>query len=276
MVVKKQMQLNKKPKLLGTWIAKNNKTISAMQVYGDNIYVIDSQNNQICRYSKLSGAPNGLFLAPNNTLSAAEMKDGTVYVVTRDGKVLRYKGEKLAGEVKELKDVKRPVWMLTDSADNIYVVDAEKNVVSKYDNAFNKIGDIGNKGNDEEKINGVGRIYLGPSDSIYALDAGAGGKSYLVKIFDSKGKFENTWKIQNIKKLSGLEALAITQEGDVYINDFNASQVLAYDKKGNTKCIFYTDKTGAVKVTYPGFIAGGLDGTIEVASSNMYVFESIK
>jgi len=271
-IIQKQIKFSKKPTFKSTWSASSNKAISGIQVYGESAYVIDAANNQVCRYDKTSGKLTGIYQAKINTCSAAEGKDGIVYVLIADGTILKFKGEKPAGEIKIIDGVTKASWITVDSLGNFYVADNDRKAIVKLDQNFVKLLEFAGVGTTKDKLASLGKIYMSPMDEVYVLDA----VTKEVKAFSSEGKFLKAFKVTNIEKFSGLEALAISPGGDVYVNDFNGSMILEFGKDGKIKGKFDTDSNGSFKVSYPGVVAGGSDGIIIVSSANIGVFEEIK
>ena len=101
----------------------------------------------------------------------------------------------------------------------------------------------------------------------------AGSKT--VNVFTSKGGFIRKFEVA-IERLIGLENLAITTDGNVYINDVGGSQIVVQDDKGKVLSRFSRDIGGAYNMVAPAGLSGGLDDKIVVSSHSIAVLEAIK
>ena len=71
--------------------ATNNTSVKDLTVYGNNLYVLDNQNNQIFKYPESGGSfANGqpwIKEELNTSQTSSLTIDGSIYIVTNDGSI---------------------------------------------------------------------------------------------------------------------------------------------------------------------------------------------
>ncbi len=266
-VVKRQISMSKKPVFVGEWRPQYKGQIG-MPVWRDHLYVIDNSSNMVTKYDKMNGAVIDAYPVEKNPKWVAETSAGDTIILLYDSnELLKYTGNKLTGKIL-IKEVKDPVGMVIDSEDNIYLSDNASPRIYKYNLNGEKISEFGGR----DKIRKAGRIFIDKDDNLYLLDI---TKPYYVKVFSKDGKFLRQFELK-IKKLVGLECLAITHDGNIYINDMNETKIVVFSPKGKLLGKFDTDIDFKYKIGVPGAFSGGLDNYIYVGSYSVAIFEPIK
>jgi hypothetical protein len=268
--LKMQVSINKRPALIASWNPEYKGQIG-MPVYNDHLYVIDNNLNQIKQYSKIDGKLLIVYELQAVPKWVVETSTGaTLIAVQNSPDLLKYEGKKLAGKV-SLKEVKDLGCIAIDSKDDLFVSDNATGKIIKYGPDGVKTGEFGGLGGGNNQFLQIGRIFRDTKDNIYAIDAGA----LKVKIFSPKGDFIRDFKLK-LKKLSGLEALAITPDGNIYINDLADSMIYVYSQTGKVIGKFDRDLGNRYKIGSPGAFSGGVDGNLYVGSYSLAVFQAIK
>lgn len=266
-VVKKQITMSKKPVLVGEWRPQYKGQIG-MPVWREHLYVIDNNSNLITKYDKMNGTIIDAYPVDRTPKWVVESSTGdTIILLYGSDELLKYTGNKLTGKIL-IKEVKDPVNMTIDSQDNLYISDGASPKIYKYNLNGEKILEFGGR----DKIRKAGRIFIDKDDNIYLIDM---AQPYYVKIFSSDGKFLRKFELK-LKKLIGLEALAITHDGNIYVNDMNESKIVVFSPKGKLLGKFDTDIDFKYKIGMPGAFSGGLDNYLYVGSHSLAIFEAIQ
>ncbi len=266
-VVKKQITMSKKPVFVGEWRPQYKGQIG-MPVWRDHLYVIDNNSNMVTKYDKMNGTIIDAYPVEKTPKWVAETSTGdTIILLYGSDELLKYTGNKLTGKIL-IKEVKDPAGMVIDSEDNIYLSDNASPRIYKYNLDGEKILEFGGR----DKIRKAGRIFIDKDDNLYLLDIAV---PYYVKVFSTDGKFLRKFELK-IKKLIGLECLAITHDGNIYINDMNESKIVVFSPKGKLLGKFDTDIDFKYKIGMPGAFSGGLDNYLYVGSHSVAIFEPIK
>ena len=266
-VVKKQISMSKKPVFIGEWRPQYKGQIG-MPVWRDHLYVIDNNSNIITKYDKMNGTVIDAYPVEKTPKWVVETSTGDTIILLYDSdELLKYTGNKLTGKI-SIKEVREPVGMVIDSQDNIYLSDNSSLKIYKYDINGEKILEFGGR----DKIRRAGRIFIDKNDNIYLIDT---MQPYYIKVFTADGKLIRKFELK-LKKLSGLEALAITHDGNIYINDVAESKIIVFSPNGKLLGNFDTDIDYKYKIGVPGAFSGGLDNNLYVGSYSLAIFEAIK
>lgn len=266
-VVKKQIAMSKKPVLVGEWRPQYKGQIG-MPVWRDHLYVIDNNSNIVTKYDKMNGTVIDAYPVEKTPKWVVETSSGdTIILLYGSDELLKYTGNKLTGKI-PIKEVKDPAGMVIDSQDNIYLSDNLSPKIYKYNLNGEKIAELGGR----DKITKAGRIFIDKDDNLYLIDI---AQPYSVKVFSPEGKLLRKFELK-LKRLVGLEALVITHDGNIYINDINDSKIIVYSPKGKLLGKFDTDIDYKYKIGVPGAFSGGLDNYLYVGSHSLAIFEAIK
>lgn len=266
-VVKKQMTMSKKPVFVGEWRPQYKGQIG-MPVWKDHLYVIDNNSNIVTKYDKLNGTVIDVYSVDKTPKWVVETNSGdTIILLYNSTDLLKYSGNKLTGKI-DIKEIKSPEGMTIDSEDNIYLSDGATSRIYKINLTGEKLLEFKSR----DKVKRIGRIFIDKDDNIYAIDT---GKPYYVVVFTKDGKFLRKFELK-LKSLSGLEALAITSDGNVYVNDMNESKIVVFSSTGKLLGKFDTDIDFRYKMGLPGAFSGGLDDRLYVGSYSVAIFEAIK
>jgi hypothetical protein len=222
-------------------------------------------------YDEMTGNFLGKYALPQGIISMARLSNGDVLALTSANTVVRFtsiKAKPSAGIPVEGCSAAR--YIAADSKDNVYIADSGRNIIIKCDKALKKTAEYG-----KDKLTGLKRVFIGPQDSIYAMDSLSPGK-LTVKIFSADGVMKKQFNVLNNALLSGLEGLAVTPGGEVYMNSTGANSVLCYGPDGNLLGAIRSAAGNDTPFSYPPGIAGGMDGKFIVATYSMLVLQDIK
>ncbi len=274
-VTKKSMAENKRPEFVGSW-TKINLGYTHCVVYGDNFYMVDNERGQIYVYEKLTGKSKQVLNLEEGVFGIAQLSDGKMYVLHKNNllSILSSDG-KVTNKINFGTGNFSYIWIDVDSKDNVYLVDGINAKIIKFSPNMEKISEFGGKGSSKDKFTfNPGKAIVGPFDEIYCLERGEKNQAN-VKVFDANGKFKRMFQVKHLKQITNLENLAISPDGDVYINDFGASKVVIYNNKGKYMGTFDTDSNKQFLITYPGSICGDKD-YFYVATHKIGIFKYIK
>ncbi len=267
-VMKKQAQLNKKPILSNFWVSQQ-KGITGMSISNENLFIIDGPHNEVQRYNKKIGDLLDVFVTEKPPVGAVEFANGDVgIVVANDPYLTIYSNKKIKKKIL-LEGISQPYGIVGTADDIFFVSDNITGKIVKFSVDGKKIMDFGGKGEAPGRFVGGTKLFKDKDDNIFALD----GKT--VQVFNSNGKFLRRF-ILKIEKTSGLENLAITPDGNVYVNDFNGSRIMVFNQKGKNLGNFIKDSSGTFSITYPAALAGGFDGFIYVSTHKLAIFQPIE
>jgi len=271
--VNKETKMSKGPELITSWHG-SYKGMWGINQCGNYIYAMDHDQNQIHKYNKMTGELVAVYTAgKQEAIWATEDMEGITYVLVKNSNViLKFKDKKPAGTL-TLEDVKTPNNnMVINSKDMLYITDTSNSKIFEYDLDGEKKAEFGGNGQGNAQFKtGIGRIFVDGKDNLYVLSSPV----ETVKEFDQDGKFIREWKL-GIKAPLGFENLAIAPDGNIYVNDFNDSQVLVFTQAGKLIGRFNRDLSGNFIITAPASITGGNDGQIYVCTHDIGVFKPIK
>jgi sugar lactone lactonase YvrE len=182
------------------------------------------------------------------------------------GNFIRAFGEGLAA---------RPHGMRIDSQDNIWITDVLDNTVMKLNPQGQIVMTLGKRGPAGEWNEAEGsRLFNQPVDVAFGANGdvfvaqGHGGPDPRVFRFDKNGRLITQWsgKVEGSGAFTFPHTIALDPQGDVYIGDRMAKQILVFDPNGRYKrtihndnlvCGFYVGKDRQLYMT------SGFDGQIE-------------
>lgn len=268
-VVSKQGRANKKPILISTWDVKYGGQIG-MPVSGNHLYVIDSNWNQIQKREKINGKHIITYKFDITPLWAGENSAGEVFVMLRNqDKIFKMEGTKPVEYIKG--GLQKAINFVIDSDDNFVVADGGSAKIIKFNPQGEKMLEMGGRGSGKGKFFNIGKVTIDHKDNIYAIDTGT---PLMVKSFSKQGDFIREWKLP-LARLHGLENLAVTNDGNVYINDWNDATIKVFNSRGKALGKFTHNEGMTYKIGAPGAFSGGWDNYIYVGSHNVAVFEPI-
>ena len=141
--------------------------------------------------------------------------------------------------------------MVIDNQDNIYISDSVAGKIVKFDIAGNKIAEFGGRGTGKGQFIRLGKVSVDSKGNVYAI---AMADPIMVKVFSPEGKFVKEWKLP-LTSLTGLESLAITDDGNVYINDMREAVIKVFNNNGKPLGKFVNDAGMTYKIGVRAFPA---------------------
>lgn len=266
---------SKKPVYVTGWDSLY-KGYNASGIYGNYLYVTELDNGDVYKNDKSNGTLVKMLSFPDGAFRAVADSKDNMYILTKKGDVLEVDGN----TYKTIRTIKpsgmqNADWMDIDSKDNFYLASGVTNQIAKYGPDFTKILSFGGPTEDKSSLIGLGKIFIGPEDNIYAMNSFKQG-GIEIKIFDNKGKFIRSWPITNIKAFDSLTQAVIVSNGDVYINSYTAGRVYAFTGSGKFLGSFDSDKTGKFQIINgAASLTGGKDGELYIFSHRIDVVKSI-
>lgn len=271
MIAMKQKKLNQKPVLVSSW-GLQYKSQSGQPVSGNHMYIIDTGANQVKKYDKLSGELKEVFMFDSVPAWAQEDSGGNVFVM------LRGPDRIVKMQSKEKFDM---FLMLESGGINNFIInsngefgvsDGKSGQITTYNPRAEKMSQFGGRGTGKGQFMSLGRIFTDNKDNYYAFDISDALK---IKVFSNTGKFVKEFKLQT-KKHNSSDALAITNDGNLYYNDWNEAVIKVFNNNGKYLGQFNMDKAMKYKMGIPGSISGCRDNLVHVGSHNVAVFEPVK
>lgn len=130
-------------------------------------------------------------------------------------------------------EMERPIRMTDDSSGNIYVTDAERKAVLKFDSSGHYLGQFGQKGKSRERLSLPQNILL-TKDNILVHDLKAGR----IQCFDLEGNFIKSTKVYKNK----IHDMAVNEDGLLFIartlSDEDSSLIDAFSPDGISRYSF--------------------------------------
>lgn len=260
--VKKSVQFNKKPSVVVSWSPKYLGQ-AGMPVSGNHLYVLDNGALEVKKYSKMEGNLMDVYRFKDVPRWAAETKAGeTLIMITGSDKILKYSGKKETGTI-TIPGLSAVPNFVIDSSDNLYFPDTNSAKIIKYSLSGEKLLEFGGRGSNKGAFIRLGKIFADNKDNIHAMEF---AEPYKVKVFSSDGKFIREWLLK-LKSIKGPESLAITHDGNTYVNDMNENCVQVYNQKGQQIGKFKSDISGNFGVGIPGALSGGQDNFIYLSGT---------
>lgn len=270
-IAMKQKRLNQRPVLVSTWNLQY-KGQSGKPVSGSHMYIIDTGANQVKKYEKISGALKEVFMFDSVPAWAQEDSAGNVFVLLRGpDRIVKMQSKDKFEQFMSFENGGINNFIINSNGE-FAVSDGKTGQITIYNAQAEKVNQFGGMGTGKGNFVRLGRVFIDHKDYYYAFDA---TDTLKVKIFSNKGKFVKEFKVQT-KMHNPMDALAITNDGNIYYNDWNDSVVKVFDNNGKYQGQFNTDKDMKYKIGAPGALSGGPDNLVYVGSYNVAVFEPIK
>lgn len=208
---------------LGNYDGLINLPASLAVDSSDNIYVTDTNNNRIEKFSN-----DGKFLAKWGTYgtSSGEFNLPTGIAIDSGGNI--YIADQSNNRIQEFdstgKYIKEfslpnlfPARIAVDSTGNLYFTDQPKNILVKFANNGQELARVGSLGTDEGKFDSPSGIVVDKNADVYVVDTG----NDRIQKFTSDGQFLTKWGSSgtgNDQMLSPT-GVAVDSSGNVYISD---------------------------------------------------------
>lgn len=271
-VMKKKVRENKKPVIAARWKAGNGYTgLTSMYNYGSSLYVVDGTRGTMLQYETMTGKFVKKFELPPGLYSMAQLSNGDVLALTAGNALVRFpsgSSKPMAGKV--LESCSGVSFIASDSKDNVYAVDSTRNLLVKFDRELKKTAEYG-----QGKLISPKKAFIGPNDSVYVLDY-AQPKKVMVKIFTGAGELKKQFFVLGKKPSTNYESLAVTPEGNLYINNMAGNSIMCYSSDGKLLGSFNSTLDGSTGINSPAGICGGMNGTFVIPTFDMLVLQNIK
>jgi hypothetical protein len=261
-----------KPVLVAHWTPGNGYTgVTSMYSYRDNLYLLNSQTGVMLEYGLLTGKFLQKYDIPSGFYSMAMLSNGDMLALSAGNTLIRYP----AGSDKPLPAVVLAggvnlASIAVDSKDELLALDGEKNTVIKYDAKLNRICEFG-----EGTLKGARKVFAGPKDSVYVLDFEPKAGLY-VKIFSKNNRFVRKFEVMEPARMSGLEGLAVTASGNVYVNDYGGNNVEYFSADGRPIANFNSLSDDITMIKYPSTLCNCINGELVISSLEVFVTNGIK
>jgi outer membrane protein assembly factor BamB len=271
-VMKINMRMGKKPVVLARWKPGAESTgQTSMYINSGSLYMVDASRGTMLKYDLMTGKFLTKYSLPQGLYSVAQFSNGDLIAASAGNTLVRFKpGSDKPQAPVTAEGCSGLSFLDVDSNDNLLAVDAARNVVIKYDNKLKKISEFGGGA-----LTGAKKAYVGPQNSVYVLD-GEPGNRLSVKIFSEDGSLRKKFRVLKDKPLSGLESLAISPGGNVYINNMGGNEIYCYAPSGKILGHFGSTADNPAVMTYPSGIAGTTDGKLFVPTYEWLVLQDIK
>lgn len=267
---------SKKPGYVNSW-AITYKGYTTAGEYGDYLYANDNGRGDVYKTDKNNGNFVKMLSFPEGTYCVVADSKGVIYVLTKKNEVVVIDGTtyKTLKTVK-ITDVEVANWIEVDSNDNFFLLSAKNGNIVKYGPDFAKVAAFGGQGSDKPNVNPGSKLFIGPNNRVYVLNAIRSSVEMEVKIFDNDGKYMTSWPIKKIKTFDGMTNLAIAPDGNVYINSYKESRIYVYASTGKYLGNFDADKDSKFQIVNGAvLIVGGKNGLLYIFSSKLAVLKPI-
>jgi sugar lactone lactonase YvrE len=265
---------SKRPLYVNSW-AHQYKGLTSVGEYGNFLYGIDNTRGDVYKTDKNTGVLEKILSFSEGVNSAVADSKDDIFILTKDNQIFKVDGRTYK-TVKKFKigDMKEISWMEIDSKDNLFFSSPSSGLVAKYDPDFKKLLQFGGPSEDKGGISSAAKIFAGPKDDMYVMDAYKPGE-IAIKIFDDNGKFIRSWPVKKIKKFDSLTNMAVAADGNVYINSYDESKIYVFGPAGKFLGSFDGDKDKRFQIIYAASITGGKSGLIYVVTHQLVVFKTI-
>jgi DNA-binding beta-propeller fold protein YncE len=148
----------------------------------------------------------------------------------------------------------------------MYVADSGTNTIFIFDEEGAPLFEF----SDDENLNGPARVVLDDEDRILVVD----GDRRKVKVFNYRGEFESYLDLPGFEKVEkpSFSALALDDNGDLYVGESTSGQVIAYDR--NMKPKLKIGSYGEAPGQFIGIVGIALDAKhVYVASEDGYAVQ---
>ena len=257
--VQRQINFNKRPELISFWDPKYKGQVG-MPVYNDHQFIIDNIAREIQVHKKLDGTLVDIISLEFVPVWVAETSKGLVLVKAENSDNLYYYNGKKLEKVLLIPGLNLAPNFNIDSEDNIYFSNTAEAKILKYSLDGTKLLEFGGYGKGRDKFIKPGRIFLDKDDNLYVYDITTPIK---IKVWTKEGKFIKEINT-GMKELRGWESMAITHNGNIYINDLFENSIRVYSKEGRLLGKFTGDASGRYGIGIPNCLSGGIDNIVYV------------
>ncbi|MEL7563582.1 MAG: 6-bladed beta-propeller [Dehalobacterium sp.] len=210
--------------------------------FNGNVYVADSNNNRIQKFSAqgdfmitwgVRGNGEGQFYLP---MAVDIDSDGYVYVTDSynhriqkfdsEGNFIISWGNYGSGSGQ----LKYPSGIAVDNKNNIFVSDRDNHRVQKFDANGNFLAQWGSNGLEDGQFQSPLGLDVDTKGNVYVVDT----NNHRIQKFDSTGKYLTKWGSQGIGvgQFSGLKDIALDSRDNVYAADGGNNRVQVFDAEG--------------------------------------------
>ena len=274
-VSKKSAVRSMRPQFVKSW-AKSHKGVTSIAAYSNHLYMIDNTRGSVYKYDRQNGTLLKIYEYEEGVYGAAEASGGTLFILHKNNTITRISsGDKVLGKI-PLGGIQIAGWIDIDSNDNLFISDKGTGKITKFSPEMEKTAEFGGSGTGKDKFIQLAKVFTAPDDTIYCVNR-VERKSMDIKIFTNDGKFKKSWPVKQIQEFSGLENIAVSPSGEVYINSFDASKVFVFDNNGKFLSTFETDTAKRFVITYPASLCGDKkEDLLYVDTHQLGIFNYIK
>jgi sugar lactone lactonase YvrE len=157
-----------------------------------------------------------------------------------------------------------PTGLTLDSANNLYVANANGNSIVIFNAGHQLVKTIGSFGTGNAQFNFATQVALGPTGKIYALDSG----NHRVQRFDTLANgaaFEFAFSVGTPS--GGLYGMTADSLGNIYVADTPNHRIQKFDANGTPLTTFGSLGSGNNQFNFPTGLTFDLNGNLLVADS---------
>jgi hypothetical protein len=152
-----------------------------------------------------------------------------------------------------------------DSADNVYVSDANNHRIRKYDSSGAFLIQWGSNGNGDGQFNGPQGLAIDPANNVYVADSG----NNRIQKFDSAGAFITKWGTAGTGngQFTSPAGVSADTTGNIFVADSGNSRIQSFSSTGVFNEAFGTAGSGDGQFSGPQDVAADAFGNIFVADT---------
>jgi len=234
-----------------------------------NLFIVDSGNHRVVRLTSsgkmllswgIQGTQAGEFnfYKDNGTLCGIAVDAlGQVYVVDKgNDRIQKFSsfGDfslMWGGAGSEPGQFMRAIYIAAAPDGSLYVTDDSNPLVQQFDANGELLQTWGSYGKGDGQFRHATGIVVDSSGNVYISDY----QNRTIQKFNGRGEFIKSWKTGQPGKYGIPEALAVDNEGRIYVTDSRLIQIEVFDQEGNSLGVIPLPKDGVSNPVLPYGIA---------------------
>lgn len=265
--------------LLGEWGYTGNGPQQLNDPWGlsigtdGNVYVADTYNNRIMRFSpniesftqiaasEIFALPFRIHIAADGTILVANTDNHQLKILSASGSLIKIVGSQGSGELQ----FEYSQGLAVDSTGNIYIVDSGNQRIQVFNPESGFLRQWGSQGENNQKLLGPEKIITDAANNVYISDA----RRNEIKVFNPDGQFiRRIPNVQPVKPEDRLEeplGMALDSVGNLYVADMLHHRIQVFNPDGTPQRMFGSYGTGDGEFNLPIDVA--------IYQNNLYVVE---